>query len=198
MNKILIVGLGNPGNKYKNTPHNAGFESVDVLIEELRDKGYAVGESHSKEAAVYDVPMEGKRVIIVKPLLYMNRSGEVVKKMLTDNMDNENLWVLHDDVDLPIGSLRIKKGGSPAGHRGVENIIQHLGTKDFYRFKIGVKPEGLPDRRPPEIMSNFVTKKLRGENKEALKKITATCGELIIKAIELEDIAPLLGDYSIE
>lgn len=198
MEKILIIGLGNPGRKYKGTPHNAGFEVIDKLVAYMRENGYAVGESNTKEAAVYDIPIEGKKITLIKPLTYMNRSGEVVKGIMPDSSKPGDLWVIHDDIDLPIGALRIKKGGSAAGHKGVENIIQHIKTKDFYRFRIGVKPATMPDKRPPEVMSDFVTKKLKGDNKKTLEKINATCAELAVKAIEIEDVGLIAGDYSIE
>ncbi|MDX1535672.1 MAG: aminoacyl-tRNA hydrolase [Candidatus Spechtbacterales bacterium] len=198
MQKIIIAGLGNPGKKYIKTPHNAGFSAVDKLVNTLRQTGYAVGESHSKDSATYDVPMGETRLVIVKPLLYMNKSGEVLKNMIGNNLSPSNLWVVHDDIDIALGSLRIKKGGTAAGHNGVEDIIKNIKTKDFYRFRIGVKPENMPEKRSSKMMSDFVTKKLPKDAEEVLDKMTATTAELALKAVEIRDIESLAGNYSIE
>lgn len=196
MKKILIAGLGNPGRKYKDTPHNVGFSVIDNIAEALRVKGYVVGESHGKEAATYEVPLGETQVVLVKPLLFMNRSGEVVKNFFTGAP--EDLWVVHDDIDLPIGALRIKRGGSAAGHKGVKNIADRIETDDFYRLRIGVRPENMPDKRPQGLTSEFVTKKLSKSSREEIKKIETTTTELVLTALEMGSMEELTGNYSIQ
>lgn len=138
----VIAGLGNPKKEYENTRHNIGFTVIDMLAErhgirlnELKHKGL-LGRGF----------INGEKVILVKPLTYMNLSGECIREVLDYyKVDaKENLIVLHDDISLEPGTVRIRKKGSAGGHNGLKNIILHLGHDTFQRVKIGVggKPEG--------------------------------------------------------
>ena len=116
---ILIVGLGNPGKKYQKTRHNVGFRVIDQL-------GF----------------LSLKEVILVKPKTFMNLSGKSVKNLLkTYHLKPSNLIVIHDDTDLPLGKIKISKNRGAAGHKGVESIIKEMGTKNFVRLRVGVKPK---------------------------------------------------------
>ena len=131
-----IVGLGNPEKRYENTRHNIGFAVIDEIAEEYR---IAIRERRFK--ALYGKGViEGQRVILVKPLTYMNLSGECVRE-ITDyykiNVEDE-LIVISDDVSLEAGGVRIRKKGSAGGHNGLKNIILHLGTENFMRLRMGV------------------------------------------------------------
>ena len=132
----LIVGLGNPGREYHGTRHNAGFAALDRLIEKYHFDGPA-----SKFKALLGRGMiGGNKVIAAKPLTFMNLSGESVRQ-ITDyyGIDPETeLVVISDDVDLPVGRIRIRKSGSAGGHNGLKNIIAHEGTQNFTRIRIGV------------------------------------------------------------
>ncbi len=128
----LIVGLGNPGEKYTTTRHNAGFIFVDNLCKVL-ELSWAIEKK--SDAAV----AKNAKFILAKPQTFMNNSGTAVAKLLTYfKVPVENLVVVHDDVDLPFGEYRLKQGSGSAGHHGVIDIIEKVGTQDFWRFRIGV------------------------------------------------------------
>lgn len=133
---LLVVGLGNPGAEFDLTRHNVGAEVVALLA-----KRYGSGLSKSKERALSaEVVIEGKRVALAFPQTYMNRSGESVQ-LLTRRYGIENgdrLLVVHDELDLEVGRLKLKQGGGLAGHNGLRSITQHVGTTDFVRLRIGV------------------------------------------------------------
>ena len=135
----IIVGLGNPGDKYENTRHNVGFLTVDELAERAR-----VPVQRLKHRALTNtVELGGARVLLMKPVTYMNLSGEAVGEAARFyKIPPERVLVISDDVSLPIGKLRIRKGGSAGGHNGIKNIIAHLGTQDFPRIKIGTGAPG--------------------------------------------------------
>lgn len=139
---FIIVGLGNPGKEYENTRHNAGFNVIDALAEK-----YNISVSEGKHKALLGKGViEGHKVILVKPLTYMNLSGEAVREIVDYYKvdDTEELVVIFDDISLAPGQLRIRKKGSAGGHNGIKSIIQHLGHDGFRRIKMGVgeKPKG--------------------------------------------------------
>lgn len=133
---FCIVGLGNPDKKYENTRHNIGFDVIDAIAEKysiaVREKGF--------KALFGKGVIEGARVILVKPQTYMNLSGESVREVIDYyKIDPEGeLIVISDDISLDVGGIRIRKKGSAGGHNGLKNIIQHLGTENFQRIRIGV------------------------------------------------------------
>lgn len=131
----LVCGLGNPGGEYAKTRHNAGFQVVDRLVEVFR-----LALQQRKFKASWGVgTVAGRKVWVVKPLTYMNRSGEVVVEMLDYfDISAERMLVVHDDLDLPTGRARVTAGGGAGGHRGVASIIQHVGHQDFPRLKLGI------------------------------------------------------------
>ena len=135
----LIVGLGNPGQKYEHTRHNMGFLTVDLLAEKLGVKLNKV-----KFKAAYNiVKFAGCKCLVMKPQTYMNLSGEAVREAAQFyKIPAERVLVIYDDVSLPVGKLRVRPNGSAGGHNGIKNIIAHLGTQEFPRVKIGVAAPG--------------------------------------------------------
>ena len=138
----LVAGLGNPGTQYEATRHNMGFDTIDYLIEE-----YKVPQGGVKFNAMYGKTMiGGEKVILMKPLSFMNLSGGPIRDMVNYfKIDPETeLIVIYDDIDLDPGQLRIRKQGSAGGHNGIKDIISQLGTEKFLRIKVGVgaKPKG--------------------------------------------------------
>lgn len=138
----LVVGLGNPGKQYEATRHNMGFDTIDHLVED-----YNVPQGGVKFNAMYGKTMiGGEKVILMKPLSFMNLSGGPVREMANYfKIDPETeLIVIYDDIDLEPGQLRIRKQGSAGGHNGIKDIIRQLGTEKFLRIKVGVgaKPKG--------------------------------------------------------
>ncbi len=141
--RYLIVGLGNPGPKYDNTRHNIGFWVVDELV---RRYGMSFGKSERK-AITTDGVIREKQVLLAKPQTYMNLSGESVRRLVDFyKIDLERIIVVHDDMDIDLGVLRLRKTGSAGGQRGMANIIQHLGTNDISRVRCGIgRPPGRMD-----------------------------------------------------
>ena len=139
----VIVGLGNPGPPYERTRHNAGF----LLVRELA-AAHAVRLGQERHGAIVgDGRLGARRCLLALPQTYMNRSGEAVRRLLSfTDLDPASLVVVHDDTDLPLGRLRLRRGGGAGGHRGIASIIEHLGSPDFTRLKIGVgrPPAGVP------------------------------------------------------
>lgn len=141
----LLVGLGNPGEKYIHTRHNFGFMVVEQFLkdfESLANTVWSVSEKVKSDVALIDwQPKAGEleRVILAKPKTYMNNSGMAVS-LLTSfyKVAPEDVWVVYDELDLPLGSMKIRFGGAAAGHHGVESIIEHLNTDKFWRFRMGI------------------------------------------------------------
>ena len=138
----IIVGLGNPTKEYDNTRHNIGFAAIDMLADK-----YGINVTEVKHKALLGKGViNGNKVILVKPMTYMNLSGEVVRSVVDYYKvdEAEELIVIYDDISLDVGQLRVRKKGSAGGHNGIKNIIAHLGHDVFQRIKIGVgeKPKG--------------------------------------------------------
>jgi len=135
----LVVGLGNPGRDYEQSRHNAGARAVASLAARL---GTKLGRSKFR-ALVADARTDGVPLKIAFPTTFMNDSGQAVAPLARwHKIDADHLIVVHDELDLPVGQLRLKKGGGTAGHHGLDSIVGSLGTKDFYRVRIGVGKPG--------------------------------------------------------
>ena len=139
----IIVGLGNPGDKYEKTRHNVGFNVIDLLAKE-----YSIDVSKLKHKALIGEGRVGtEKVILVKPMTYMNLSGESVVDICNYyNVDLENVIVIYDDIDLDVGKIRIRKKGSGGTHNGMRSIIKCLGSNEFPRVRVGIsKPKNGQD-----------------------------------------------------
>lgn len=133
--EFLVVGLGNPGDKYKNTRHNAGFMAVDHIIKE---KGVSAKKIRH-HAEVFETSFADNRVLLVKPQTFMNLSGDAVEEIASyHKIPIENVIVIADDISLPLGKLRIRKKGSAGGHNGLKDVILKTGCETFPRVKIGI------------------------------------------------------------
>ncbi len=162
----LIIGLGNPGNEYKWTRHNVGFEAIDKLAYDFN-----INVNKNKFKAIYgEGIIHGEKVLLIKPLTYMNLSGECVRDFLNFYKDIElsDILVICDDINLPLGSIRIRKKGSDGGQNGLKNIIYQLGSDSFPRLRIGI------GQKPPHFtLANFVLSKFnKYEEEDIVKGIT--------------------------
>ena len=141
---MIIVGLGNPGIKYEKTRHNVGFMFVDVVA---KANSATFKLDKNLEAMVAEIYIKNEKHILVKPITYMNNSGNAVYKVLNyykkeNKIDVNDLIVIYDDMDLPLGSLRIRKNGSSGGHNGMKSIISCINSTEFKRIRIGIgRPE---------------------------------------------------------
>ena len=173
----LIVGLGNPGEKYENTRHNVGFQVVD----ELAERQNAPVQKLKFKALTNLLTISGEKVLVMKPVTYMNLSGEAVRPAADFyKIPPERILVISDDTALDPGKLRIRAKGSAGGHNGLKNIIQHLGTDQFPRVRVGVGQKPHPDYD----LADWVLGKFQGEAKkvmdEAVKR-AADAVECILK-----------------
>lgn len=160
----LIVGLGNPGDQYENTRHNVGWRALDELAEIA---GVPV-QKLKYRALINTCTISGTKVLLMKPITYMNLSGEAVGEAARFyKLPPERVLVLSDDISLPVGRLRIRKSGSAGGHNGLKSIIQHLGTDAFPRVKIGVGGKPHPDYD----MADWVLGKFPPEDKKIIDEM---------------------------
>lgn len=141
----IIVGLGNFGEKYLKTRHNAGFLALDEFVKQLEENSISVKwkEETKLQSIIAKVNFNDKNVLLVKPLTFMNLSGEAVSKVLNFYKETlENLITIFDDIDLPLGKIRVREKGSAGTHNGMRSIIQSLGTENFKRIRIGIESRG--------------------------------------------------------
>jgi PTH1 family peptidyl-tRNA hydrolase len=151
---FLVVGLGNPGARYAETRHNVGFRVADRLAERFDPRGVWKDRFEGK---LMDFNRRGERVAVLKPMTYMNESGRSAGAAARFfKVDADRILVLHDELDVSFGELRLKLGGGDAGHKGIRSIISHLGTADYVRVRLGV------GRPPPEFAGDAVDFVLQG------------------------------------
>ena len=132
----IVAGLGNPGREYESTPHSIGFEVVDAVAREM---GAAFRMAASFKGELADGRFANGKVMLVKPMTYMNLSGDCIAPVVKyHNATAADLVVVSDDIDLPVGRIRIRKGGGAGGHNGLKSVIERLGSPDFVRLRIGV------------------------------------------------------------
>lgn len=187
---ILIVGLGNPGKKYNHTRHNIGFTVVDILAEKEK-----WGKSKKTKCEYIKKQISTKNVELIKPMTFMNDSGMAVRyTQKKHNIPVEKIIVIHDDIDLPVGTIRISKNSSSAGHKGVQSIIRELGTKNFVRFRVGIrsKTNNFLPKMPTE---KFVLKRFSLQEKKLIKKAIDQSVQAISFALE-KGIARSMAEYN--
>lgn len=168
----IIIGLGNPGQEYAGTRHNIGFELIDRIRD---DSGFSDFEFNKKfNAEIAKGKIDSKEALLVKPQTFMNLSGEAVQPILAFyKLSPEDIIVVHDELDLPAGRYKIATDSSSAGHNGVQNIIDKLGTQKFARIRIGIgeAKEGVPVCRLGA--HDFVLGKFKDEEKEKIESISS-------------------------
>ncbi len=184
---ILIVGLGNPGAKYKRTYHNVGFDVVDELAKRLKvrfckrdcDARLALGE------------WKGEKFVLAKPETYMNNSGEAVRKLVRkfDVDPARDLVVCYDDVDLPIGKLRLREAGSSGTHNGMRSVVAELGSEEFFRLRVGTRSSRL-EAGELELL-DFVLAKISYDDLTALAPAYANAVDALVGLVERKDLARL-------
>ena len=168
----LVVCLGNPGDEYENTRHNVGFAVAD----ELGERGHFPIQRLRHRALTQAADIGGERVLVMKPVTYMNLSGEAVGDAARFyKISADHVLVVSDDVSLPVGKLRLRRGGSAGGHNGLKNIIQHLGTDQFPRIKVGVGEKPHPDYD----MARWVLGKFQGEDRKTMDKAVERAADAV-------------------
>ena len=170
---FIIVGLGNPGRKYDGTRHNVGFDVIDELV----DRFHIGGPEKFGKSMIGKGRSGDRKVILVKPMTYMNLSGEAVQEIVHYyKVDpRQDLVIISDDIDLEVGQLRIRKKGSAGGHNGLKNIVQHLGNGDFTRIRVGVGGKPVPGY---ELM-DFVLGHFSGEDRKVMEETVSKAAEAV-------------------
>lgn len=177
----LIVGLGNPGKEYENTRHNAGFTAVDTL---MRLNGFEL--SKKKFDAIYgDCVIKGARVIVAKPQTYMNLSGKAVSQLASFyKIPTDKILVMFDDVSLDVGKIRIRRKGSSGGQKGMNNIIEAMGSQDIMRIKIGVGAKPHPDYDMKDWVLGKIPKEQVADFNSAAENAAKAVEEIIANGID--------------
>ena len=185
----MIVGLGNPGDRYDGTKHNMGFMTIDLLAKEL-EADWKMEETFIAEVAQTFV--KGEKVFLVKPQTFMNESGRAVKPLLTYfNVDAKDLTVIFDDMDSPVGRLRLRQKGSSGGHNGIKSIITHVGTQEFNHVKIGI---GRPKNGMKVV--NHVLSKFDAEDHEAAQNGIFKAVDALKFYLDSNDFAKTMNQYN--
>ncbi|MDZ7798644.1 MAG: aminoacyl-tRNA hydrolase [Patescibacteria group bacterium] len=166
----LIVGLGNPGKKYKNNRHNLGFMVIDALAEDFKEKLKHCKRTNSKRTKV---KIRNKEIMLAKPQTFINNSGLAVKKIINYyKIKPQDVWIIFDDIDLPLGKIRIRYQGSSGGHKGLASIIENLKTDHFNRLRVGIgsnREKNIPAEK--YVLQNF--------KKNEIKTINQTIKEVV-------------------
>ena len=185
----VIAGLGNPGAAYANTPHSIGFEVVDAVAAAL---GVSWKASSSFKGELATGLMRGVKVLLVKPQTYMNLSGDCVAPVLKyHNATINDLVVVSDDIDLPVGKMRIRKGGSAGGHNGLKSVIERTGSTDFIRLRVGV---GRDARNRANVVGH-VLGKFSPDDRKVMDEVVAEAVKAI-GAIERESTEIAMNRYN--
>ena len=165
VDELLIVGLGNPGSKYDDTRHNVGF----IVLDELARR-WGTPIANEKWKSHYSREMRwGVRVILLKPQTFMNRSGQAVAEIVKFyKIPLDSIIVIHDDLDMHPGRLKLVKGGGPGGHNGIRSLTQCLGNNGFYRLKIGIGRPGRNDVHPDIPIESYVLSSMDSEERDLL------------------------------
>jgi PTH1 family peptidyl-tRNA hydrolase len=170
----IIAGLGNPGKEYAGTRHNVGYDTVDYLAEK-----HNVSLNKLKFNSVYgETNINGEKVMLVKPVTFMNRSGIAIKEILSFyKIPSENLIVIYDDIDIPAGSLRIRPNGSPGTHNGMKSITEHVGNGNFPRVRVGI------GRNPDMDLADYVLQKFSAADRDKINPIIEKASEAVAEII---------------
>ena len=183
----LVVGLGNPGKEYQDTRHNLGFKVIDELATRADLPTFKV----KHRSLIADRTLSEHKVILCQPQTFMNLSGEAVKEIVSwHKLSPEHIIVAYDDVDLEVGQLRVREGGSSGGHHGIESIIQHLGTPNFIRVRLGIsRPSNFAD------VSEHVLQRIPGSEKQVLEPAIILAADAI-EVVILKGLAVAMNQFN--
>jgi len=190
----LIVGLGNPGRDYVNNRHNVGFKCVDLFA---REHGISLTQRGAR-SKLGTGEVAGTKVVLAKPQTFMNLSGEAVSALVRRyHLSSQDILVIYDDLDLPLGKIRIREKGSSGGHNGLKSIISHLGTQDFPRIRVGIGPaEGSDITAASEVDAiEHVLSDFTEEEKTVMREVYPRVAA-VIECILEEGIAAAMNKYN--
>jgi PTH1 family peptidyl-tRNA hydrolase len=191
----LIVGLGNPGEQYEKTRHNLGFEVINRFLKDfasVQDTNWETSAKLKGEFFKFDWQAKDRkgteRVVLLKPHTYMNNSGLSVS-LAKDfyKVEADDIWIVHDDIDLQLGTLRIRNGGASGGHKGIDSVMQHLGTEKFWRFRLGIghpKRQSDPGKHYIKNVEEFVLEPFSSDEKGKVKHLIDHSAKAISSSLE--------------
>jgi len=196
----IIIGLGNPGKQYENTAHNVGFRVVENLVQsvkfQLRPRSEASKEQSQAQNSKFNLEsklrseicsfeLNKEKVLLAKPVTFMNRSGEAAAAIINFyKINSEELIVIHDDADLPLGKIKVQKGGGSAGHHGIESIIQMSGKSDFTRIRVGI-------RTGEDKAGEFVLATFKDSEQQTFNEMIKKAAEIVMVILEKGIIAAM-------
>jgi PTH1 family peptidyl-tRNA hydrolase len=191
----LIVGLGNPGRTYANNRHNVGFTCLNHFA---RTQGIRFDKKQGK-ARIGTGEVASNKIVVTKPQTYMNLSGQSISRLIRKfNINLNDLLVIHDDLDLPLGKIRIRSGGSSGGHKGIDSIINELGSQDFLRLRVGIGPpiknEGSAEFSEDEIIA-YVLSDFTPDEKKIITQVITRVSEAILYLVT-EGLIAALNKYN--
>lgn len=192
---ILIIGLGNPGIKHEKTRHNLGFMVLNSFFKDYSNPKDSFREEKKFQSEIAEISWQPKKgvaekVILVKPQTFMNGSGIAASSLAKFyKIKPEDVWVVHDEVDLPLGAMKIRLGGSSAGHKGVESIIELMGTDKFWRFRLGigaqrVHKEGKVVKHIDDFVLGEFGEHEKGKSREIIKRARKALGDALEEGME--------------
>jgi len=185
----LIIGLGNPGRAYANNRHNIGFIGINHLA---RSQGIKFDRKQGL-ARIGSGKVAGSEVVLAKPQTYMNQSGESVSRLVKKfNISLDELIIIHDDLDLPLGKIRISHASSSGGHKGINSIVQELGSQDFIRLRVGV---GRPTEASEDEIIAYVLSDFTPEQRKAISPVIPRVTEAIL-CLLTEGLVPAMNKYN--
>ena len=174
---IIIIGLGNPGEKFKNTRHNIGFMAIDFFAKKNDFPKFELSKKYNSLVS------KNEEVMLVKPQTFMNESGKAVKSIMK-NQNSSSLIIIQDDIDLPIGKLKIAKERGSAGHKGIESIIKNVGNENLIRLRVGIQPKiGKPKDTEKLVIKDF-TKEEQEIINQSISKIADTLDSFFKNGLE--------------
>ena len=184
----IIVGLGNPGRQYAHTRHNVGYDTIDVLAQRYHIEVDTV----RFQALIGKGVIEGQKVILAKPITFMNLSGQSVRELagFFKIEEKTELIVIYDDISLPPGQLRIREKGSAGGHNGMKNIIAHLGGQEFLRIKVGIG-----EKPPGYDLADYVLSHFSTEERKCLDEALVKAADAAVKIIT-DGAGPAMNEYN--
>jgi peptidyl-tRNA hydrolase, PTH1 family len=183
----LAAGLGNPGRRYEGTRHNIGF----MVVEELAERYRVELREYKKEIRIGRGSIEGRKILLMEPLLFMNLSGPPIRSvLLKSEISSDRLIVVHDDLDMETGRIRIRRTGSSGGHKGIASIIDSVGTRDFIRVKIGI------GRTPGVPSEDYVLTRFRKNEAVSVREAVVRASEAVA-SIVVEGIDSAMNTYNV-
>lgn len=188
----LVMGLGNPGSRYSRNRHNVGFQCIDLMA---RSKGVKV-DKRLGYALTGELAIAGSKILLAKPQTFMNKSGDSAASLSRDfKAVPEEILVIYDEMDLPLGRIRVRPGGSSGGQKGVQSIIERLGTKDFPRIRVGIgRPSGRAGRYEEEIL-HWLLSDFTSEEQDVMLEARARAVDAALSLMEY-GIEKTMNEYN--